>query len=106
MTKLHSATSGGAKILTGGKPYIHPTRPHASYFEPTLVVDVTMDMDIAQNELFAPVMSIVPYDDVDEAVEWLNKSRYGLGAGVYGDNKRECRRVAGLLECGMVAINE
>jgi len=63
-------------------------------------------MEVAKNELFAPVMSVVPYDDVDEMVELLNKSRFGLGAGVYGENKRECKRVAGLLQCGMVAINE
>lgn len=65
-----------------------------------------MDMDVAKNELFAPVMSIVPYDDVDEMIELLNRSRFGLGAGVYGESKRECKRVAGLLQCGMVAINE
>ena len=92
--------------MAGGKRFAHPDFPGASYFEPTLIVDVTMNMEVAKNELFAPVMSIVPYDDVDEMVELLNKSRFGLGAGVYGENKRECKRVAGLLQCGMVAINE
>ena len=65
-----------------------------------------MNMDVAKNELFAPVMSIVPYDSVDEMVNLLNRSRFGLGAGVYGETKAECQRVAGLLQCGMVAINE
>lgn len=65
-----------------------------------------MDMDVAKTELFAPVMSIVPYDDVDDAVAWLNKGRFGLGAGVYGERRRECERVASELQCGMVAINE
>ena len=103
---LAAAASSGARILVGGKQYHHPDYPDAAYFEPTLVVDVRMDMDIAREELFAPVMSVVPYDDVDEAFGWLNASRFGLGAGVYGPDKAECRRVAGKLECGMVSINE
>ncbi|WWD20400.1 hypothetical protein CI109_104876 [Kwoniella shandongensis] len=103
---LSSAQSSGARILSGGKAHHHPTYAQGAYFEPTLVVDVTMDMDIAQEELFAPVMTVVPYDDVDEAIGWLNKSRFGLGAGVYGKSQAECRRVAEKLECGMVAINE
>ena len=103
---LTSASSQGAQVLAGGKSFEHPDHPGASYFQPTLVGEVKMDMDIARTELFAPVMSVVPYDTVDQAVEWLNKSRFGLGAGVYGNDKAECRRVAGLLECGMVSVNE
>ncbi|WVQ84432.1 hypothetical protein IAT38_006584 [Cryptococcus sp. DSM 104549] len=106
LSLLSSATSSGARILAGGNTFSHPVHPQGAYFEPTLVVDVTMDMEIAKEELFAPVMTVVPYDDVDEAVGWLNKGRFGLGAGVYGRDKGECRRVAGKLECGMVAINE
>lgn len=105
-TILAQAESSGARILTGGKPYSHPDFPHASYFEPTLITDVTMDMDVAKEELFAPVMTVVPYDDVDEAVGWMKRSRFGLGGGVYGDDREECRRVAQQLECGMVSINE
>lgn len=63
-------------------------------------------MAIAQNEVFAPVMAVMPYDSVDELVDGLNAGRYGLGAAVFGKNKRECRDVASRLECGMVAINE
>lgn len=65
-----------------------------------------MDMAIAKEELFAPIMAVVCYDEVDEAVRWLNESRFGLGAGVYGGDRRECEKVAGMLECGMVSINE
>lgn len=103
---IEKSVAQGAKLLAGGRRYDHPEYPAASYFQPTLLGDVTMDMEVAKNELFAPVMSVVVYDDVDKAVEMLNKSRFGLGAGVYGENKRECERVAGLLQCGMVAINE
>jgi acyl-CoA reductase-like NAD-dependent aldehyde dehydrogenase len=103
---LAKAESEGARIIHGGKRYHHPDRPHGAYFTPTLVVDVTMDMDIAKEELFAPVMSVVGYDTVDEAIGWLNNSRFGLGASVFGNDKRECQEVASRLECGMVSINE
>lgn len=65
-----------------------------------------MEMNIAQEELFAPVMTVVCYDEVDEAVRWLNESRFGLGAGVYGADRVECERVAAKLQCGMVSMNE
>lgn len=67
-----------------------------------------MDMRIAQEELFAPVMTVVKYEDgaVDAAVSKIREGRYGLGASVWGDDRAECRRVAGMMECGMVSINE
>ena len=101
-----NAKTAGADILSGGQAFDGLSETEGSYFQPTLVGNVKMDMEIAQEELFAPVMSVVPYDDVDEAVEWLNTSRFGLGAGVYGNDRAECRRVAKKLQCGMVSINE
>lgn len=103
---IAEAEGSGAKLLCGGRRHQHPAFPQASYFQPTLLTDVTFDMAVAQNELFAPVMSIIPYDSVDEVIQHLNNSRFGLGAGVYGENKAECERVAQALECGMVSINE
>ncbi|WVR07962.1 hypothetical protein IAU60_005005 [Kwoniella sp. DSM 27419] len=103
---IKNAEASGAKVLAGGRQFEHPDYPAGAYFEPTLITDVTMDMDLANEELFAPVMTVVPYDHLVEAVTWLNKSRFGLGAGVYGRNRDLCRDVASRLECGMVAINE
>jgi acyl-CoA reductase-like NAD-dependent aldehyde dehydrogenase len=103
---LVDASKQGAKIVVGGKRYSHPERPHAAYFQSTLVIDATPDMDIVKEELFAPVMTVLCYDSVDEGVAMLNSGRYGLGASVFGNDKRECQKVAASLQCGMVSINE
>jgi len=105
---LNNAEKEGARILAGGKAFSHPDHPKGAYFQPTLLADVKLDMEIAQTELFAPVMTVVPYEDADVeiTVQRLNKSNFGLGAGVYGKDRAECRRVAEALQCGMVAINE
>lgn len=103
---IADAVKGGATLHCGGERAVLPDRPHGAYFAPTLVSNVTMDMAIATEELFAPVMTVVPYDSVEQAVGWLRKQRSGLGAGVYGAKRDECVRVARALECGMVSINE
>lgn len=65
----------------------------------------TPEMAIAQQEIFAPVMTVLQYDTLDEAVELANGTRYGLGASVFGKNKKDCRYVMNRLECGMVCSN-
>lgn len=56
--------------------------------------------------MFAPIALLMPYDDIDEAVEIANSTRHALGASVFGPDKYECLDVANRLECGMVAIND
>jgi len=97
---LRRAVDGGARILVGGG---RPDGP-GYYLEPTLVADVGAGDEICQEELFAPVATVMPYDTVDEAVELANDSRYGLNALVWGE-PTEARDVALRLETGTVAIN-
>ncbi|KAJ9097269.1 hypothetical protein QFC21_004938 [Naganishia friedmannii] len=103
---LQKAEKDGARVLVGGKRYVHPDWPEGHYFQPTLIADVTKDMDVAKHELFAPVMNVIPYDTVQEAIEIANGTRYGLGSAVFGDDRAECRMVAEKLQVGMVAIND
>lgn len=97
---LARAVDKGATVLAGGG---RPDGP-GFYLRPTLVGDVHPDDEIAQEELFAPVAVVFPYDTVDEAVEIANNSRYGLNALVWGDPV-EARAVAERLDTGTVAIN-
>lgn len=63
-------------------------------------------MRIAQQETFAPIMLVMSFDTVDEAISLANGTRYGLGASVFGRDKRQCNYVVDRLQCGMVATND
>lgn len=102
---IKDAVEKGARCLVGGKRADPNVVGAGHYFEPTLLVDVKPDMAIAQQEIFAPVMTVLKFDTLDEAVEIANGTRYGLGASVFGKDKRECRYVMDRLECGMVCSN-
>ncbi|GAA5972474.1 hypothetical protein JCM3765_001212, partial [Sporobolomyces pararoseus] len=103
---IRDAVDAGARCLVGGKRASKELVGEGHYFEPTLLVDVKPDMLIAQQEIFAPVMTVLKYDTLDEAVEIANGTRYGLGASVFGKSKRDCRYVMDRLECGMVCSND
>lgn len=99
---IERAVAGGATVLAGGS---RPAVGGAGFFlEPTLVGDVGPDDEITQEELFAPVAVVLPYDTVDEAVAIANNSRYGLNALVWGD-PGPAREVALRLDTGTVAVN-
>lgn len=100
------AVARGAKLICGGARLAHERWPRGCYFAPTLLADVTHDMPIAQEEVFAPIFLIMTYDTEREAVAIANATRFGLGASVFGPRRDSCRAVARALKCGMVNINE
>ncbi len=94
----------GAKLVTGGpgKPDGLPT----GYFvKPTVFSEVRPDMRIAQEEIFGPVLSILPYDTEDEAVEIANDSEYGLAGGVWAGDQDHAVAVARRIRTGQVEVN-
>ncbi len=94
----------GARLLTGG-----PEAPEGldkGYFvRPTVFSDVRPDMTIAQEEIFGPVLSIIPYDTEDEAVEIANGTVYGLAGAVWAGDTEHAERVARRLRSGQVDVN-
>lgn len=98
-----SAVKQGARLLCGGKR-AHTER--GNFFEPTLLADVTPEMDIAREELFGPVMLLMRVKDDDEAVRIANGVSYGLSSSVFSQNRPRARALAARLEAGMTAINE
>jgi aldehyde dehydrogenase (NAD+) len=94
----------GAEVLVGGEG--HPDGLDEGYFvKPTVFVNVTNDMTIAQEEIFGPVLSVIAYDSEDDAIRIANDSKYGLHAAVIGTDLPRARRVAVQLRAGRVVIN-
>ena len=94
----------GARLVCGG-PGRPPGLERGFYVRPTIFSDVHSKMRIAQEEIFGPVLSIIPYDSVDEAVEIANDTIYGLGAHVQGRDLDAARAVAARIRAGQVHIN-
>ncbi|KAH6648643.1 betaine aldehyde dehydrogenase [Truncatella angustata] len=97
-----------AKLLCGGTghPEGLPSAVKQGYWvKPTVFTDCTDDMSIVKEEIFGPVMSILTYDTVDEAVRRANATELGLAAGVFGKDVNECHRVISQLEAGITWVN-
>ena len=94
----------GATLVTGG-----PEQPdglgRGFFVQPTVFADVKNDMTIAQEEIFGPVLSILPYDDEEEAVRIANDTIYGLSGAVWSADTERAARVARRLRTGQVSIN-
>jgi aldehyde dehydrogenase (NAD+) len=93
----------GAKLALGGGRPAH--LPRGFYVEPTVFVDVDNSMTIAQEEIFGPVLSVIPYDDEEDAVRIANDSRYGLGSGIFSSSFERAAAVARRIRAGVVSIN-
>ncbi len=94
----------GATLLTGGVEA--PEGLSAGFFiRPTVFSDVTRDMTIARDEIFGPVLSIIPYDTEEEAIDIANDSEYGLAGGVWSGDPERAKGVARRLRTGQVEVN-
>jgi acyl-CoA reductase-like NAD-dependent aldehyde dehydrogenase len=94
----------GATLVTGGAEKPRGFRK-GYYVKPTVFANVRNDMTIAQEEIFGPVLSIIPYDDEEDAIRTANDTVYGLHAGVFGPDDESAVRVARRLQAGQVDIN-
>jgi len=94
----------GAKLVAGGEE--PPEGEDKGYYvQPTVFSEVGPEMTIAQEEIFGPVLSIMPYDDEDEAIRIANDTIYGLAGGVWSGDPERAQRVARRIRTGQVEIN-
>ncbi|HUZ44127.1 MAG TPA: aldehyde dehydrogenase family protein [Acidimicrobiales bacterium] len=101
---INKGVEEGAKLLTGGADA--PAGLDKGFFvQPTVFSEVRTDMTIAQEEIFGPVLAILPYDDEEEAITIANDSVYGLAGGVWSGDPERARRVARRIRTGQVEIN-
>src|SRR3546814_9836533 len=83
----------------------HPIEGPGYFYAPTLLTNVDPDSEVAQDELFGPVLVVIAYDDVDDAVRIANNSIFGLSGGVYGADTDRAFEVARRIRTGTVAVN-
>ncbi|MGV8967739.1 MAG: aldehyde dehydrogenase [Cellulomonas sp.] len=98
---LDSAREEGARFMTGGQAVDGP----GYYIEPTVLADVTPTMRVAREEIFGPVITIIRYDDVDEAIAIANSTPFGLGGIVFSADPDRALAVAERVDSGSVGIN-
>ncbi len=96
------AESAGARLVTGGRKSNRP----GAFLEPTVFADVTPDMEIAREEVFGPVLSVLAFRDDQEAIEMANATDYGLVSGVFTADLDRATRAAQKLRAGQVFVNE
>jgi len=101
---IKSGIKEGATLAAGGPEL--PVNLNKGYFiKPTIFTNVTNDMEIAKKEIFGPVLSIIPFETEDEAIEITNSTEYGLGNYLQTEDKEKAHRVAKRLKSGCVYIN-
>jgi acyl-CoA reductase-like NAD-dependent aldehyde dehydrogenase len=100
---IDDALAKGARLVTGGKSF---TRDGGRYMEPTILVDVTHDMRIMQEETFGPVMPVMRFRTADEAVSLANDTIFGLSAAVMAGTEEEAAAVAERIDAGNVSVQD
>jgi 5-carboxymethyl-2-hydroxymuconic-semialdehyde dehydrogenase len=95
------ARADGAKIAVGGQPVAGP----GAWIQPTLFTDARADMRIAQEEIFGPVLTVIPFKTEDDALRIANGTQYGLTAYVWTNDVIRAMRVTEALEAGMIWVN-
>ncbi|MBI3217031.1 MAG: aldehyde dehydrogenase [Mycobacterium sp.] len=105
LTFIDGARQAGATVVLGGGTPPGAQFANGYWIEPTIITEVTNDMDVAREEIFGPVLSVLRYTDVADAVAQANDSPYGLSAGVWSTDYERALEVATQLRAGTVWIN-
>lgn len=99
---VHSAVKAGAMVMTGGK---RASGDGGYYYEPTVIADCQQDMEIIRREVFGPVVPIVTFEDLDEAIRYANDSDYGLTSSIYTRDLNVALRACQEIRFGETYIN-
>lgn len=102
---VEEAKKEGARVAVGGEPAEIPGFEKGAFMQPTLLVDVTNDMKVAQNEIFGPVACVIRFKTEEEVVAMANNSEYGLGGAVWTRDINRAFRVARAVQTGRMWVN-
>jgi acyl-CoA reductase-like NAD-dependent aldehyde dehydrogenase len=95
----------GAEVAAGGERPSDASLGGGFYYQPTLLDRVSADMRVAQEEIFGPVLAVITFDDIEEAIGIANRSQYGLVAGVWTRDINKAMAVSSRIKSGQVYIN-
>jgi acyl-CoA reductase-like NAD-dependent aldehyde dehydrogenase len=104
-TMVREASEAGARIVAGGERATVPDLPGGLFFKPTIIDDVETGSHIAQHEVFGPVLTLLPFETDEQALELANGTPYGLAAGVWTNDLSRAHRMARGLHAGTVWVN-
>lgn len=102
---IEIAKKENAKCVLGGRPYTGPGARGRQFIEPTIFTGVTNEMRIAQEEVFGPVLSVIPFDTEEDAVRIGNDIDFGLAAGVWTNDIGRALRMSEKLRAGTIWVN-
>jgi acyl-CoA reductase-like NAD-dependent aldehyde dehydrogenase len=100
---VNDAVQRGARLLAGGRPL---TELGPNFYAPTLLADVTPEMQIIQEETFGPVLPVAPFDTEEEAVALANNSEFGLAASVWTRDRKRGEAISRQIQAGTVMVND
>jgi betaine-aldehyde dehydrogenase len=103
---VQRAVQQGAKIVAGGRRAVTPPLDKGYFYEPTILGNVTPDMEIAIEEVFGPVIAVLQWKDEDELLELANQTEYGLTASIWTNDIRRAYRFATEIDTGYLWIND
>lgn len=102
---IESGRRAGARLVAGGAPAGEGELADGFFIQPTVFVDAHQDMEIAQEEIFGPVLTAIPFRDEEHAIAIANSTRYGLASGLWTQSLSRAHRVARRIEAGTVWVN-
>lgn len=105
LAHIEGARASGARILCGGGAPEEPALAQGCFVLPTLIAGVTAQMPIWREEVFGPVLAVMPVNSFDEAVQAVNDSQYGLSAALFTQNLRHAQRFVEAVDTGQVSVN-
>ena len=105
LAAIEEAKASGARLVTGGRRATGPGLESGYFIEPTVFADVSNESRLAQEEIFGPVLAIIPFDTEADAIAMANDSRFGLAAGIWSNDISRVLRVSRAVQAGSVWVN-
>jgi malonate-semialdehyde dehydrogenase (acetylating)/methylmalonate-semialdehyde dehydrogenase len=102
---IESGVKEGASCIVDGRGINVPDYPNGNFVGPTILSDVTEDMECYREEIFGPVLVILNADTLDEATDLINRNRYGNGTAIFTNSGAAARKFTQKVECGQIGVN-